>query len=522
MNRTCILTLGAAAIFAACNAARVPPQSSWAATLPVLVNAGADFQARTGAPACLDASSTYHPLGTSYFLTWRQTAGAVVSLDDSGSRYPCFVAPLSEQTLTFELTANDTLWSTTDQVQVMLRQDPNAFAPSVRGGPDRFVGNNESQTPNGSDVAAADPNVHVVWEVLVPTAVPNPSSQVILASAALLRLTGHTEDGLDALPDYVLLWPYDSSVGNRHGPTAVLTGPEAVSAGGAILLDASKSSDGSGDPLRWRWVQTCGTGASLWVDPGSVQQASLSAAMRPERQCFRISVRDSLLESAPADLDVTVGLPAGHASPVLVPESFSTHAANTVVLNADPNGQNPNSVRYTWQQTLGPAVNPNGSAADANRRLFFVAPAADANTPLAFAVSASDGVVDSGPAVAVLQVVDNANNAAPQITLCATSLSPDAGSPVTLYASAADPEQDALNPNLTGSTEPAGSATVSPETAGPRPAACPLPGSRSGLPPQAYQASFTAPASGTQFSVSVQICDSLGACGNASLAMQVP
>lgn len=506
--------LAVGAVASACNATHVPAASTLSASLPALVNAGADFQTLTGAPACLDASHTYHPLGTIYFLTWSQTAGEVVTLDDPGSRRPCFLAPLEEQTLNFDLVANDGLWLATDSVQVQVRQNPNATAPLVRGGPDRFAARGGSQIPEEADVLAADPNMQIVWETLVAQAAPNPSSQVVLASAALMRLTGHTADGLDALPDYVLLWPYDDSNGGRRAPTVELTGTQTTTAGGLISLDASKSADAYGDALRWHWTQSCGSGA--FIDPGSVQQTALSAAMRPERQCLRVTVRDSLLESAPAELAVTVTLPTGHATAALAPVSFTTHAGNALQLDADPAGQNPNTLTYSWQQTFGPTVDTSNPAGDGARRLNFTAPGAG-NT-LAFAVSATDSVVDSGPAVAVVRVLGDADNAAPQVALCAESTTPAPGSTVTLYASAADPEQDAVDPILTWSDTP----SITPQAPGPRPAACPLPAAPTGGSTQAYEASFTAPASGEAFTISVKVCDKLAACGTADLAMQVP
>lgn len=493
-----------------------PPSHVVSVSLPVMVSAGADREVLAGDRVCLDGRGTYQPLGQSYSVIWERVAGEPVFLSNIADTAPCFVAPLTDQTLTFRLSADDGTWITTDTVTLRVRQRPERAAPLVLAGPDRYTTDGGPQVPGEADVlAVSDAGSEVRWEAVVPQPSAGVQETLGLAGGAVVyRVTATTADGMGSMPDYLVLWPPDGDAA-RVAPHSRLSSATTVAPAAPLLLDAAASFAASGDAIRWRWSQTCGE--PTLFNPGDASRVGLTAPHRPQQLCFRVYARDNLLESAATEVRVEVTADGNMRAPQAMPlPSIKTHPNNPLSLDALATADSDitdGRASFTWLQTIGQQVTT--SSLDAGQHLTFAAPPA-AGT-LAFRVYGSQDNIDGASRVAVVSVLDPNTNSEPTVTLCASTLTPASGETVTVTANVADPEGDALATPIWGNA-PNGVVTPSPSTAVSAVPCGSLRPATYGSPVTAFGASFTAPAAGTPFVVTLTLCDHLNACGAASLS----
>ena len=263
-------------------------------------------------------------------------------------------------------------------------------------------------------------------------------------------------------------------------------------------------------------MQTCGD--PVFTSPGSVPQVEVTLPQRPQTLCMRLTVRDSFLESAGTEVRLVVG--AEGEAPRATPPTLRVHPGQAVQLLADPNARAPADSRFTWLQTVGPAVQLVTLEADGvGPELRFVSPAEPAE--LAFWLRAVRPGQAGPEAVARVTVLPPEVNAPPEVTLFADPQTPAPGDAVMLYATGLDAEQDPLTGALSWGTAPTDVAVITVEAPGERPAVCgPLP-HRDGLPAGIFQARLTAPSTPGSFSVAFTLCDALGACAAVSTQVQV-
>ncbi len=89
------------------------------------VDAGADRIVLAGSSVTLNGKGS-DPEGEQVILSWLQTTGPLVNLNDSNSASPAFIAPAVNQggeILTFELTVSDGVYSSTDTVNITIVND---------------------------------------------------------------------------------------------------------------------------------------------------------------------------------------------------------------------------------------------------------------------------------------------------------------------------------------------------------------------------------------------------------------
>src|SRR5262245_23813233 len=138
----------------------------------LLIGAGADQEALRGFTVQLDGLVSASPSGRPFVMRWVQLQGELVHLSNETSPAPTFVAPLSEQTLTFQVTADDGVWITTDEVMVRIRLAPSSVAPRLRAGPDR-IAEDSGETPSERDLGEHPPaDVATAWEEVSPELSP--------------------------------------------------------------------------------------------------------------------------------------------------------------------------------------------------------------------------------------------------------------------------------------------------------------------------------------------------------------
>jgi hypothetical protein len=118
--------------------------------LPVS-DAGSDQTVREDSPVILDGSASYDPDGDAITYNWLQTAGIPVILSSNGIVQPTFTAPLvgpAGEVLTFNLTVNDGLASSTDTINI--RIDNVNHSPTANAGDDATYNESSSVTLDGT------------------------------------------------------------------------------------------------------------------------------------------------------------------------------------------------------------------------------------------------------------------------------------------------------------------------------------------------------------------------------------
>ncbi|MDL1979497.1 MAG: PKD domain-containing protein [Deltaproteobacteria bacterium] len=121
-----------------------------------VADAGDDQTVQEESLVTLDGSGSYDPDNESITYSWIQTAGSPVSLSGSNTDSPSFTAPLVDSaggTLTFELTVDDGIDSTTDEVDVIVENVNHV--PTSNAGDDQTV---DEGTPVGLNGSGSDPD----------------------------------------------------------------------------------------------------------------------------------------------------------------------------------------------------------------------------------------------------------------------------------------------------------------------------------------------------------------------------
>lgn len=97
-------------------------------------NAGADQSVNGGEAVQLDGSGSSDPDNDPLTFAWTQTAGSSVALSGETTANPTFTAPLSTETLTFQLTVSDgNGGADTDSVNVTVTSQPRLFIANFAG-----------------------------------------------------------------------------------------------------------------------------------------------------------------------------------------------------------------------------------------------------------------------------------------------------------------------------------------------------------------------------------------------------
>ncbi len=486
--------------------------------LPPLASAGADREVQRGTPTYLSAQGSYHPQGHSFNFSWRQLGGELVQVSNPGAVQPLFVAPLEEQTLTFELTASspETGLSTTDIVQIVVSNAPERVAPLTNIGADRFLEQNEFPLP---------PDDLHEWQSITAEDMSLAYADNATPSPVTIWRGDRLQDGLRSAPDYLLLFAFDERLRGLAAPVADLNTSSTVQATDVIDLDGSNSSDPNGNGIRYRWRQLEGAPLDL-VNAPQKSSVSLKAPARAQRLRFRLSVSDGLLESAPADATITIMPLEGTVENRLPPQpDRRSHEANIVFLDANPLASSGDPFSYVWKQTAGPSTILNIREGSAGRIMSFVTPT---KGELGFLVTSLDqNDVESRPAVARVMVVAKEENEAPTITLCSNRNSVGIlASKVTVTALIQDPEADLIS-SIVWNSKPSSDGELQEVDVIQNEQLCGSIATVSDRPSLVVRQALinlepnTNRIEGEVISIDLQACDNLGACQDTTLELQI-
>jgi FG-GAP repeat len=284
-----------------------------------IANAGPDQTADDGALVVLDGSASSG--GGSLTFSWMQLPGPVDLLDDASSPTPRFTAPflsagVGSQTLTFQLTVTSTGGSSTDTVDVTVRNVNHA--PVADAGGDQVVNEGSPVTLSGelSFDNDSDP-LSFLWTqtsgtpvVLsgADTAHPTFTAPVLpgsTGSVSILTFALTVSDG-------VLTSTAETRVTVEqvnHLPVADDGVDQTVAAGALVGLNASGSFDPDGDPITYSWTQTGGPTVVL-SDPNTANPSFVAPQVAGATMLsFRVSVSDGTLTSVSDGVAITVTTP---------------------------------------------------------------------------------------------------------------------------------------------------------------------------------------------------------------------
>jgi LmbE family N-acetylglucosaminyl deacetylase len=189
-----------------------------------------------------------------------------------------------------------------------------------------------------------------------------------------------------------------------------------VSPGSLVKLDGSLSSDESGRPLSYRWIQTAGPTVSLAGAESSAP--SFMAPSGAAQLTFSLTVLDGITSSVADNVTVEVDgsgpVPTAAAGP---PQTVSSGATVKLEGSAsfDPEGR---LLTYKWTQTSGPTVTLSGATTATPS---FTAPIGPAS--LTFSLAVFNGSESSEASITAVEVSadNNSTNVAPLGTATASS-----------------------------------------------------------------------------------------------------
>ncbi|MBD59180.1 MAG: hypothetical protein CL808_03535 [Citromicrobium sp.] len=275
-------------------------------------DAAGDQTAAGGSTVTLDGTGSSDGDGDAIAYSWVQTSGPSVVINGAATAQPSFTAPQSAafaQTLTFELTVDDGLATSTDTVVVTVPSNaaPTAIlgqAQTVSGGQSVTLDASGSTDPDGdpltySFVQTGGPSVTLTGaNTATPTFVAPPA----VGTAQVLTFEVTVSDGLASSTATVQITvaandPPVADAGADQGP---------IDSGQSVTLDGTGSTDPDNDPLTYAWTQVSGPAVTL-SDPTAAQPTFTAPLVNgTDNLVFELVVDDGQTSSAPDSVTIAV------------------------------------------------------------------------------------------------------------------------------------------------------------------------------------------------------------------------
>ena len=415
---------------------------------PPIADAGIDQTVVEGSSVTLDGSNSGDSDGSIVSYSWEQVSGLEIGLSNSATATASFTAPevTSDTTYQFQLTVTDDDGaSATDTVSITVE---NNEPPIADAGEDQNVKISASVSLDGSDSDDSDGTiVSYSWRQISGTEVELTNADQDIASFTApdaettleFELTVTDNDGTSA-SDSVLV-----NVALNVAPVANAGADQSVSAGSAVSLNGSGSSDSDGTIVSYSWRQISGTEVELTNADQDI--ASFTAPDAETTLEFELTVIDD--SSASSSDRVLINVSANLAPIANAGANQSVTSGSTVNLNGSDSSDSDGSITsYSWTQIDGDITVDllNASSAIAS----FTAPAVSISTVLQFQLSVSDDLGATGTDTVTVTI----SAVAPGVELWNYEAennigysSPAIGADGTIYIGSEDTYLYALNPN---------------------------------------------------------------------------
>ena len=406
-----------------------------AAQIPI-ANAGNDIAVNEGTTVSLDGSGS--PVSTGGTLTYKWTAPAGITLQNSNTIAPLFIAPEVNQDTPylFSLVVNDgTADSQADQVTVTVKQVNKI--PVANAGTDQTVNEGITVTLNGSLSTDGDGDpLTYTWTAPTGITLSTLSTPSFIAPEVnsdtqySFKLT--VSDGKSPSNEDVVVITIKNL--NKQ-PIAHAGADQILNEGMTSSLDASSSSDPDGDNLTYLWIAPAGISLSSNTSPNPTFTAPEVNA--DKEFIVSLTVNDGKINSLSDELLIHVKqvnkppvADAGTNQAVNEKTEYTFNGSGSF----DPDGD---LLTYQWIAPTGITLSSANIA-----RPTFVTPAVAANTNFTFTLVVNDGKTNSTPKQVTITVKKNnqpplANAGDDQIVNENTLVSLDGSKSV-------DPDQDAL------------------------------------------------------------------------------
>ena len=358
-------------------------------------HAGENQTANGNDTIILDGSQSEDADGNVLSFLWQQVSGDALTLNNSSTASPQFIAPEAGGTFVFSLIVNDGLAdSNADDMTVTITAvNPLLFA---NAGEDQTVRNNVTVTLNSENSSVPNGAIlNYTWKqtggtsvILSSTSISSPTftspnldnnSTDIALSFSLVISNGETNSASDS----VII-----TVSNTNtAPTANTGDNQTINVNTLVTLNGSASNDPENDALTYLWQQT--SGPSVEIDNNTIASPSFTAPENGATLNFSLIVNDGALDSIAVFTIITVEEvnhpPIANAGVDRFVGSLSVVALKGIN-SSDPDGD---ALSYQWIQISGPtATLSNTSIAN---------PTFAANTDgrLVFSLIVFDGALNS-------------------------------------------------------------------------------------------------------------------------------
>ncbi len=264
----------------------------------------------------------------------------------------------------------------------------------------------------------------------MPTFTANVTANTTLAFQLVVR------DGVDSSdPKTVTI----SVTNTNRKPVAMPTGPASVAERSAptISLSGSGSTDADGEALTYTWTQTGGQPVTLTGANTATPSFPTPEVNADAQYTFRLVVNDGLINSDPATFTVTVTnvdrRPRANAG-----DDRVVDGRTPVSIAGTADDEDGDTITYAWIQDPTDVVAVVLSGADTNT-VSFMSPDVKTAAVLHFTLTATANGESISDTVNITVRPDRAPNVNAGVDMMVNGRSP-----VSLYASASDPENDAI------------------------------------------------------------------------------